>query len=90
MAFIRSKYRKRDDKVYGPYFHLVENYRKGDKVKQKVIKYLGRNPTFKDIPEEYKEDVRGHPVFVERGFSRNASQNDNHEEESEFLQLNPG
>lgn len=38
MAFIRSKIVKGQE-----YFYLVENIRKGKKVTQKVIKYLGKN-----------------------------------------------
>ena len=37
MAFVRTKTIKGHD-----YEYLVETYREGDKVKQRVIKYLGR------------------------------------------------
>ncbi len=46
--FIRAKQFK-----YGRYFYLVEDYRKDGKVKQRVVKYLGRK-----IPDEYLADYR--------------------------------
>jgi len=43
MTFIRTK------KVKGhTYYYLVESYREGGKVKQRVIRYLGKN---KPTPE---------------------------------------
>lgn len=52
MAFIRSK------EIHGRrYYYLVKNRRMGDKVMQKVIKYLGKAPTLSDIPPGYKEEV---------------------------------
>lgn len=43
MAFIRAK--KKGKKVY---YYLVENYREGNKVKQKVLKYLGTTESLKN------------------------------------------
>lgn len=43
MAFIRAK--RRGDKTY---YYLVETKREGNKVKQKVLKYLGTSPQGKD------------------------------------------
>ena len=39
MAFVRTK--RQGDRIY---YYLVENRREGNKVKQKVIKYLGTEP----------------------------------------------
>lgn len=43
VAFIRAK--RRGDKTY---YYLVETKREGNKVKQKVLKYLGTSPQGKD------------------------------------------
>ena len=39
MAFMRIK-----KMGNGRYFYIVENRRRGDKVRQKVLEYLGRDP----------------------------------------------
>lgn len=43
MSFIRTKMiRGKNGKMYGPYAYEVENRREGGKVRQKVIRYIGR------------------------------------------------
>ena len=39
MVFMRIK-----EMGSGRYFYIVENHRRGDKVRQKVLEYLGRDP----------------------------------------------
>jgi hypothetical protein len=49
MAFVRAK------RFNGrTYYYLVENHRVGDKIKQKVLKYLG---TEKPSPEELQRII---------------------------------
>ena len=43
MAFVRVK-----RIAGGDYYYLVENKREGKKVRQKVLKYLGKNPPTKE------------------------------------------
>jgi hypothetical protein len=50
MAFIRAK--KKGKKVY---YYLVENYREGTKVKQKVLHYLGTTNSIKEKLEKLRE-----------------------------------
>ena len=49
--FVRKKI------IYGKtYYYLVENYREGNKVKQRVLKYIGdRKPT----PDELEKMIKG-------------------------------
>ena len=47
MSFIREKTIKGHK-----YYYEVESVREGDKVRQKVIKYLGTTPTIKEKPTE--------------------------------------
>ena len=51
MAFVRTK--RQGDRIY---YYLVENRREGKKVKQKVIKYLGREVPTKDQIENMRRE----------------------------------
>lgn len=46
--FIKVKCVKLKNGKTATYYYLAESYREGKQVKQKIIKYLG-----KEIPEEY-------------------------------------
>lgn len=48
MAYVREKMTTVGGKVYGPFFQLVEGYRDGEKVRQRVIAHLGK---FADIED---------------------------------------
>ncbi len=69
MAFIRSKYKNVNGKKYGPYYYLVENKRKGEKVRQKVLKYLGKDPNISEVPVKYRSDVKDEGPFEEQDLS---------------------
>ncbi len=43
MAFVRTK--RKGNRIY---YYLVENRREGERVRQKVIKYLGAEPPTKE------------------------------------------
>jgi len=45
MAYVRAK--KRGDKTY---YYLVEGRREGDRVRQRVLKYLGTSPYVREVP----------------------------------------
>jgi hypothetical protein len=51
MAFVRQK---------GKYFVVVENYREGEKVKQKTVGYLGKAPTFENDFKFLKDRIKAH------------------------------
>jgi len=51
MAFVRTKRIGNKD-----YYYLVENYREGKKVKQRVIRYLGINPPTKEQLEAMRRE----------------------------------
>ena len=51
MAFIRTK--RQGSRVY---YYLVESKRDGNKVRQKVIKYLGTEPPTKEQIETMKRE----------------------------------
>ena len=44
MSFVRAI-----KKPCGTYYALVENYREGKKVRQRVLKYLGKSPNLREI-----------------------------------------
>ncbi len=69
VAFIRSKYKNVNGKKYGPYYYLVENKRKEDGVRQKVLKYLGKDPNISEVPVKYRSDVKDEGPFEERDIS---------------------
>ena len=44
MAFVRTSERRNAQGDRVRYYYIVENYRRGDRVRQKVLEYLGRDP----------------------------------------------
>lgn len=48
MAFVRAK--KHGKRTY---YYLVESYREEGRMRQRIIKYLG-----KEVPEEYRRETR--------------------------------
>ena len=53
MAYVRTK--RRGQRVY---YYLVESKREGDKVRQRVIRYLGTKPPAKEELETILKEVK--------------------------------
>ena len=53
MAYIRTK--RRGQRLY---YYLVESKREGDKVRQRVIRYLGTKPPAKEELENILKEVK--------------------------------
>jgi hypothetical protein len=62
VAYVREKTVTVGGKVYGPYFQLVEAYREGDKVRQRVIAHLGKFPTIDDARQYADEHYSATPI----------------------------
>ena len=52
MAYVRQK-----KNSYGPYYQLVESYRDGSKVRQRVIVHLGKYPTVEEYLAGTREEI---------------------------------
>jgi hypothetical protein len=53
MAYVRTK--RRGQRLY---YYLVESKREGDKVRQRVIRYLGTKPPTKEELENILKEVK--------------------------------
>jgi hypothetical protein len=62
VAYVREKMTTVGGKVYGPYFQLVEGYREGDKVRQRLIAHLGKFATIEDARQYADEHYSQTPL----------------------------
>ena len=65
MVFYRKKYHTINGVVYGPYWYKVKSVRKGKKIKQKVLAYLGKTTPVRW--EEVDRELRDTSTDVSRG-----------------------
>ncbi|MFQ5330451.1 MAG: hypothetical protein ACE5D4_10780, partial [Thermodesulfobacteriota bacterium] len=49
MSFVRKKSRRLKSGEMQDYYYLVENYWEGGKVRQRVLKYMGKSPQAREI-----------------------------------------
>ncbi len=54
MSFVRKKSRILKSGEVRDYYYLVENYWEAGKVRQRVLKYLGKSPQAREIPLDPK------------------------------------